>query len=104
MDETQPDQEIALSVELPRVSDGALVEAAGIFPIGDNIYRPLLSGFREGEDARDVLSDAITWWDEQLAAVEFSTGDFARTLAISAGLPIFGLSLVRLAAGDPFNP
>jgi hypothetical protein len=62
--------EITIPVELRRVSDGALVEAAGIFPIGDNIYRPLLGGFREGDDARDVLSDAITWWDEQLAAVE----------------------------------
>lgn len=41
-----------------------------IVPIGDNIYRPLLSGFREGDDARDVLSDAIDWWETQLKNIE----------------------------------
>jgi hypothetical protein len=65
--------EIAVPVALRRLSDGALVQAAGIFPIGDNIYRPLLDGFREGDDARDVLSDAITWWDEQITAIEEAT-------------------------------
>jgi hypothetical protein len=33
-----------------------------------------MDGFREGDDARDVLSDAITWWDEQLTLIEKSVG------------------------------
>lgn len=46
------------------------VRFAQIAEIGENIYRPLLSGPWAGDDARDVLSEAITWWDHQLAAIE----------------------------------
>jgi hypothetical protein len=62
--------EVAVPVTLRRVSDGAIVEAATIFPLDNNIYRPLLDGFREGDDARDVLSEAIEWWEAELAAIE----------------------------------
>ena len=62
--------EIAVPVTLQRVSDGAIVQAATVFPLDNNIYRPLMDGFREGEDARDVLSEAIDWWDEQLTLIE----------------------------------
>ncbi len=55
---------------LQRVSDGVLIQDAQIAPIGDNVYRPLLSGFREGDDARDVLSDAIDWWETELSSIE----------------------------------
>ena len=64
--------EVAFVSTLQRVSDGALVEAAEVFPIGHNIYRPLLDGFREGDDARDVLSEAIDWWEKELTAIERS--------------------------------
>jgi hypothetical protein len=66
--------EVAVPVTLQRISDGAMIQAAGAFPLGDNIYRPLMDGFREGDDARDVLSDAIEWWDRELAAIESSVG------------------------------
>lgn len=64
--------EVAIPVRLQRVSDGTIVEAATIFPLNENIYRPLLSGFREGDDARDVLSEAIEWWEGELTAIERS--------------------------------
>jgi hypothetical protein len=57
---------------LKRVSDGALINTVGVMPIGENIYRPLLDGFREGDDARDVLTEAIDWWDKELTAIERS--------------------------------
>ncbi len=38
--------------------------------IGENIYRPLLDGPWEGEDARDVLTEAIEWWRQQLKAID----------------------------------
>jgi hypothetical protein len=66
--------EIALTGMLKRVSDRALVETAEVIPIRENIYRPLLEGFREGDDARDVLSEAIDWWVRELAAIERSVG------------------------------
>lgn len=62
--------EVVFPVTLQRVSDGELVQAASVFPLDKNIYRPLLDGFRQTDDARDVLSDAIEWWDAELAAIE----------------------------------
>ncbi len=41
-----------------------------IVEIGENIYRPLLDGPWEGNDARDVLDAAIKWWQEQLDAID----------------------------------
>jgi hypothetical protein len=67
--------EVAIPVTLQRVSDGMIVEAASVFPLDENIYRPLLDGFREGDDARDVLSDAIEWWETELAAIEELVSD-----------------------------
>lgn len=40
--------------------------------LGENIYKPLLGDYREGDDARDVYSDAIDWWAEQLHLLEMS--------------------------------
>lgn len=63
---------VLVQTQVRRVSDGQAGELSGVFPIGDNIYRPLLDGFRQGDDARDVLSDAIDWWEAELAAIEHS--------------------------------
>ena len=52
------------------VSGGDEIQEADVFPIGDNIYRPILDGYREGDDARDVLSDAIGWWETELQSIE----------------------------------
>ncbi len=38
--------------------------------LDENIYRPLLGGYREGDDARDVLGEAINWWEDQLDTLE----------------------------------
>lgn len=67
-----PLPEVALAVEFTArpVEGGPPVRFAHIGEIGENIYRPLLDGPWEGNDARDVLSEAITWWDDQLTAIE----------------------------------
>jgi hypothetical protein len=33
-----------------------------------------MGGFRELDDARDVLSDAIDWWEAQLEIIERAAG------------------------------
>jgi hypothetical protein len=66
--------QIAFISTLRRVSDGALVNAGTVLPISDNIYRPLLEGVRQGDDARDVLGEAIDWWETELAAIERALG------------------------------
>lgn len=70
--DVHPLQEVALAVEFAArpVEGGPPVRFAHIGEIGENIYRPLLDGPWEGNDARDVLSEAITWWDHQLTAIE----------------------------------
>lgn len=62
--------EVAVISTLRPVKDGELMQVAGVFPIGENVYRPLMDGFREGDDARDVLSEAIDWWEAELTAIE----------------------------------
>lgn len=43
---------------------------ATVFPIGDKIYRTILDRYRECNDAPDVFSDAIDWWELELQAIE----------------------------------
>lgn len=62
--------DVAIRSQLQPLKGGPPIESYGVFPISENIYRPVLNGYREGDDARDVLSDALTWWNNQLAAIE----------------------------------
>ena len=36
----------------------------------ENLFRPLVEGYGEGEDARDIFKEAIDWWERELAAIE----------------------------------
>jgi hypothetical protein len=38
--------------------------------LDENLYRPMGAGKYEGEDGRDVLDLAISWWEAQLDEVE----------------------------------
>jgi hypothetical protein len=49
---------------------GDPVKFRQIAEIGENIYRPLLDGPWEGADARDVLAEAIEWWERQLDVID----------------------------------
>jgi hypothetical protein len=61
---------VALMETYRPVTGGEEIKEAAVFPIGDNIYRPILDGYREGDDARDVMSDAIDWWETELQSIE----------------------------------
>lgn len=63
---------IAAIFTLQNPETGETMQAGDVFQIGDNIYRPFQDGWREGDDARDVLSDAIDWWEAELSALEFT--------------------------------
>lgn len=64
--------DVAISVKL-RNSDGEIIDSSEVFGIGENIYRPMLGEYRSGDDARDVYSDAIEWWELQLNTIDRST-------------------------------
>jgi hypothetical protein len=68
LDEVQ----MAVGYTLQNPVTGETVQLGDVLPLGDNIYRPFLEGWREGDDARDVLSEAIDWWEAELSALEFT--------------------------------
>ncbi len=35
-----------------------------------NLFRPIVEGYGEGEDARDVFEEAIDWWEHELTVIE----------------------------------
>ncbi|NLA82883.1 MAG: hypothetical protein GX849_08715 [Clostridiaceae bacterium] len=37
-----------------------------------NLYHPVMDGPYSGEDVRDVLGEAISWWEKQLCIIEAS--------------------------------
>ena len=40
-----------------------------LFVVDANLFKPLADGRFAGEDCRDILRDAIAWWDLQLAEI-----------------------------------
>lgn len=61
---------IAVSVTLRHPETGEMMQVTDVLSIGESIYRPMLEGFRQGDDARDVLTDALDWWRRELDALD----------------------------------
>ncbi|PWB30902.1 hypothetical protein DCO47_19130 [Pseudomonas sp. NDM] len=38
--------------------------------IDENIYRPMLGGYYEGEDGRTLLDESVIWWKIQLDKID----------------------------------
>lgn len=49
-------------------------EPEDVVTLEEGLYTPLAEGPFAGEDARDVLKDAITWWEQQLSRIESEAG------------------------------
>ena len=62
--------DVAVRIKLQSADGGETLYQDHIFPIGDNIYRPLVDSYREGDDARDVYSEAIDWWTNELDKID----------------------------------
>jgi len=56
-----PDVDIEPPLDTPRM-----------FSLDENLFRPITGDYGEGEDARDIVAEAIGWWDEQLTKIEES--------------------------------
>jgi hypothetical protein len=79
LDEVQ----MAMTYTLLNPETGETMQAGDVLPLSDNIYRPFIEGWREGDDARDVLSEAIDWWEAELSALEFTR----RSVREAAAMP-----------------
>jgi hypothetical protein len=53
-----------LSGQIPIIASGQL------FLLDKNLFCPITDGTFAGEDCRDILKDAIDWWEEQLQTIE----------------------------------
>lgn len=45
-------------------------EAYGPYLLKDHLFSPMVDGPYAGEDCRDVLEEAIRWWERQLDVIE----------------------------------
>jgi hypothetical protein len=70
--DAHPDDRISLLIEFGLVSatDGTTHNVHEALQLDENIYRPMLSGPWEGNDARDVLREAIDWWKTELDKID----------------------------------
>jgi len=55
-------------------------EADHAWRIGSNLYCPVAEGTYAGEDVRDVLREAVTWWRAQVSSI-------VQELQVSRGAP-----------------
>ena len=67
-----PNDEVAVVAQLTVVPEnGGDPQYIGeILNLDENIYRPMLEGPWEGNDCRDVLAEALDWWDTQLSNID----------------------------------
>ena len=47
-----------------------VIADSGVHSIAENLFCPLGSGPYAGEDCRDILAEAIKWWELQLTQIE----------------------------------
>ena len=65
---------IMLELSLATSAGGSLQKQNEIVELAQNSYRPMLAGPWEGDDARDVLQEAIDWWKRELAKIDEAAG------------------------------
>ena len=61
---------IVLEFDLVSLADGTKTRHGTAIELEENIYRPMLAGPWEGDDARDVLREAIDWWSIELDKID----------------------------------
>ncbi|MBN9244289.1 MAG: hypothetical protein J0I98_16000 [Mesorhizobium sp.] len=42
--------------------------------LDENIFKPMVEGYGEGNDARDIYREAIAWWERELDAIDSVVG------------------------------
>lgn len=63
--------DVAVTMTAQHPDTGEIVQIPQIVSIGENIYQPILDGYSEGDDARDVYREALNWWNTELTAIEY---------------------------------
>ena len=61
---------VAIHLTLVKPETGEVRYFDQVADLDENLFRPLLEGYGEGEDARDVFEEAIDWWERELMHIE----------------------------------
>lgn len=73
--------DVAVTMTVQNPKTGGISQIPHVVPIGENIYRPILDGYSEGNDARDVYREALDWWNAELTAIERALSEGAAPAA-----------------------
>lgn len=66
-----PDNEVEVALITTAISaSGKQVKLGETYKLDDSIYRPILEGPRQGDDARDVYQEALEWWGTQIELID----------------------------------
>jgi hypothetical protein len=69
--------DVAITLTAKHYETGNIVQIPEIIPIGENIYRPIVDGYSDGDDARDVYQEALDWWEVELAAIDCAISEIS---------------------------
>lgn len=61
---------VAIRLTLVNPETGEVSYLDQVADLDENLFRPLVEGYGEGEDARDVFQEAIEWWERELTAID----------------------------------
>ncbi len=61
---------VALRLKLVNPETGKTSYLNQAVEFKENLFRPLVEGYGEGEDAREVFEEAINWWERELTAID----------------------------------
>lgn len=62
--------DVVIGMGITNPDNAALSREHLVIPMTENIYRPILDGYGEGEDARGIYKEALDWWHRELDAID----------------------------------
>lgn len=69
-----PDVPVAIILTLVNPKTGETKQIGIDELLGENIFKPMVEAYGEGNDARDIYREAIAWWERELDAIDAVAG------------------------------
>lgn len=63
---------VAVRLTLMNSQTGEISYLDEAVELDENLFRPLVDGYGEGQDARDIFEEAVDWWERELSAIELA--------------------------------
>jgi hypothetical protein len=62
--------DVLVRLTLQNANTGELSYVDQVMPMDENMFKPMVEGYGEGDDARDIYEEALNWWERELSAIE----------------------------------